>query len=321
MKITFLLLITCFSFHTKAQDSTYTVYWNEQTKKLEGSFFNHKKEGEWNKWNEKGQLIEKEIYQNGILIQNNKYKPKDNEVYTETNYHKNGMIKSSGKIILENKEGNWIYYNENGIETNVIRYKNGLGKEEYKIKKQKSTSKEFDTNGYLRGSYLDKDDNRSFGYLKLTQYGTLKYKHKLEDKPIRLQFSEIKYYYLGANKYVILESVKLKPCPSIGQTTYKNLSVKLVLSGRINLFATGLNCALVGTVGISHVKSDKVFIIQKGSKGEITQIRLGSKSNREKFLKLFDDDNQVRKELRVEVDRVEKNYSRIISIIRKYNSK
>ena len=160
MKFTFLLISMCLSMLSMAQDSSYVEYWKKDVKKLQGEFLNDKKEGEWERWNKKSNLIEKGTYQKGILIQKNIYNPKDDEEFTETNYYENGVIKSVGQIILESKEGAWTYYHEDGTVKNVIKYKGGLTKEEYKAKKLRSNNKDFNTNGYSRGNYLDEDGNK-----------------------------------------------------------------------------------------------------------------------------------------------------------------
>lgn len=295
----------------------------KKIKKSEGLFVGGKKEGVWNKWNEKGQLFETETFKTGSLILLRQYEPKDNEIYHETNFYDSGIKKSEGKIVLENKDGDWNYYNTDGSLIEVKNYKNGLdGDELKKLKEKKNNNNDFDTDGYLSGEYIDLNGVKARGYLKIDHFGSLRFKRKLDEKSQKLKLSELTSYYFGAQQFVKIKSVKIKACTPIGQAEYNDLMVKLVLSGKINLYSTTIQCNGMSSSGsVSSFKSNEIYIIQKGNDTETNQIRLGNKINRETFLKLFEDNIEIQSELAEEVNKVEVSYSTIISIINKYNTR
>lgn len=144
-----------------AQDSTLTRLWDNGEKKIEGKYKNGGKEGEWNKWNKKGELTEKSIFQQGnlttktvneyythtknllyekkifnsnaILIEKRLYSSQNNESYKIESYYNNGKIKSSGKILNGKKEGKWTAYNKDGNILVEQRLSSSQNKEPYKI--------------------------------------------------------------------------------------------------------------------------------------------------------------------------------------------
>tara|TARA_B100000809_G_scaffold145150_1_gene142759 strand:- start:184 stop:1044 length:861 start_codon:yes stop_codon:yes gene_type:complete len=148
-----LLFFTTSIIH--AQDSTYTNLWGNGIKKEEGIFSNRKKEGDWNKWNQKGELLEVENYISGILtsrtsniyfqhetnllyqqkkydgdnilMENRSYNFQDNNKYYVSIY-KNGNKVSKGKIFNNEKIGKWNHYNEDGTLSGIKNSKKSTTK-------------------------------------------------------------------------------------------------------------------------------------------------------------------------------------------------
>lgn len=125
------------------------VRWVYQSGRIKrtGKYNQGKKIGEWKtvyptgekkkiiKYNKNGDAIGnlKEWYLSGQL------KRKENMMLNGIGvwYHKNGQIECTGKFNKSGwRHGKWVYYNENGKETEVIHYKNGLKHGQY-VKKTK----------------------------------------------------------------------------------------------------------------------------------------------------------------------------------------
>ncbi|MGB0882717.1 MAG: hypothetical protein ACPGSO_07160 [Vicingaceae bacterium] len=147
----FILLTPTYSY---SQDSTFTIKWPDGKIKKEGVFVHEKKEGFWKEWNENGELIIVQEFQNdslisivnneyyshtngllyskkrynssNVLIESRSYKYRDNNVYHATLYNNRGNKQSSGKIKNKLKEGNWTFYNEEGKFLKVKKYKNNV---------------------------------------------------------------------------------------------------------------------------------------------------------------------------------------------------
>ncbi|MEM0998695.1 MAG: hypothetical protein AAGN35_16675 [Bacteroidota bacterium] len=110
----FLLLFT--TAGAFAQDKR-ASYYDNGSKKWEGTVIDGKKMGEWVYYYDNGQVQKEGIYREG--------KP-----YGEwTSYWRNGQQKSLGKYIVHNgepvKHGEWTFYHKNGAEQARGAYRGG----------------------------------------------------------------------------------------------------------------------------------------------------------------------------------------------------
>jgi antitoxin component YwqK of YwqJK toxin-antitoxin module len=137
------------------QDSTYTNLWENGIKKEEGIFSNKEKEGDWNKWNQKGELLEVENYISGILTSrtlNTYFQHETNLLYQQKKYdgnntlmehrsynfqdnnkyyvsiYQNGNKVSKGKVFNNEKIGKWNHYNEDGTLSEIKNSKKSTSK-------------------------------------------------------------------------------------------------------------------------------------------------------------------------------------------------
>jgi antitoxin component YwqK of YwqJK toxin-antitoxin module len=86
--------------------------------KSNGHYIQNKKSGEWNYWDENGNLIKLEQFKNGL----------NHGDYIE--YYSNGTIKVKGNYTITNeisiKHKYWFYYDDNGEKIKSIFYFEGI---------------------------------------------------------------------------------------------------------------------------------------------------------------------------------------------------
>ena len=417
MKKLILILSFLFVKSIYAQDSTYTRLWDNGEKKIEGIYKNGEKEGEWNKWNEKGELTEQSIYlrgilstktvneyylhtknllfekkivnSNNILVEHRWYFPQNNETYKIECYYDNGILKSSGKMVQGEKEGKWIAYNldgnilieqqfsssqikgpykifnyfdngnvesfgkmlngkqegkwtfydekgnvlssnnfKEGINVNNPNYqiiknqekeKKEIEKEnKEKMKAEQSIQKTYDNANFSKGYYINKKGTTIDCYFKegLLQSAKLIYKIDLSQKEEVLPLNDVKNFKIKEETYTVIDAIELKACNLIGEPIYENKITTDIIKGRINLYATSVQCLIpVGDEGYSRHTTD-VFIVKKGEGGIFQEMILKDNEYRKLIKKLVEDNEEIMKEINFE----EIIYNDLVSIIDKYNS-
>lgn len=329
------LIFISLSFGQTPQDSAYIAYWNASVKKTEGVFRDAKKQGTWSSWNKKGAILSREVYDNGILIKQKEYNPKDEEIYLETTFYRNGVIKSNGNIILGDKDGKWTFYKNDGNIDMAKTYVNGREESEVKelesrIKVANKENKKLEKlkKGYEKGSYVDENGMQVNGYFKLMDYNRLSIKHSLKEKANRVIVSGINNLQFGGSKYVVLDSLHMIICSPLGRRTHNNVVARHLINGRISLYIVEINCSSVpgggygggyGGVGnpIGISGGVEMLVIQKGMKSKPEHINLSNKKGREYF-KLLVNDN---KEFIAEIEEVKLKFADLRTLIPNYNSK
>lgn len=112
MKKIFGLLLIIIVFNS-CDNATQTNYYPNDFKKSEGRIYEDHKTGEWNYWDETGNLIKKEFY------------TRDEDLDHTESFYKNGQMKTSQYFQEGKPNKEWIYWNEKGQVIKKEFYENG----------------------------------------------------------------------------------------------------------------------------------------------------------------------------------------------------
>ncbi|MDB4534181.1 hypothetical protein N9242_04850 [Vicingaceae bacterium] len=345
----FLIFFTSYLL-TSAQDSTYTKKWDDDTKKFEQIFKNGNKDGIWREWNNQKELVKEIIYENDsivstteieyyshtkgliyesikynsdeIIIEKRVYQSNDSKSYALSSFYKNGKLKSKGRITLDNKIGNWSYYNDKG---ELIEIKKHIS-QKVKTPKQKSRQITKTNKNYKKGHYVTSTDKKVFGYFDKNGHSKLLFKTKPEDKGKLLILSDINKITIGSENFTVIDSIILKLCGPFNQIR-PNIIAKNRVQGDINLYSISFVCnsgggMMIGTNGMmsptqTGVSIDReVFIVRKLGTKEYIKVKKRRKLFRELIKELMKDKPKAMAEINVE----KIDYKNLIHILQKYNS-
>jgi len=334
-----------------AQKPMYIKHWSNGLKGIEGGYDTEgKKDGLWQKWNNKGELTGVIIYKGGSvdsktthdyytdtdsllyeskyynskknLIEHRVYTKKNNETYRITHFHENGKKKSVGNILNGKKDGKWKFYNEKGsfIESVYFKEKNP---EENFIKSEIKANYNPEKDRSIAGYYINKKGDKITGFFQEGSFLSPKLKFKIAPnrKPYKLDYSNILSYKYDTNSYVVIANIKIRRCNLLGLYD-KNKPAKILIEGKINLYSTYVNCNSGGYMGPNGVMmagvsySEEVFIIKKGRNGEFKEVREGNRKFRELIRELMQDNRTVMSE----IDFKTFNSTYLIPTIKRYNS-
>ncbi len=85
-------------------------YYENGMKRIEGSYKNGQRDGEWNAWYDNGNPWSKGFYNEGV------------ENGIKTVWHKNGQKYYEGPIINDQRAGIWKFWNEEGDLVKEVNY-------------------------------------------------------------------------------------------------------------------------------------------------------------------------------------------------------
>lgn len=150
-----------------------TEYYEDGTKKYEGTFKDGKPEGIHNLFNPKGEVIKTRVYVEGILTGEGIMDAAGNEQGPWEEYHSNGALRGKGEYKDGKRVGDWTFYHMNskteqkgkydkkGRPTGTWKwyYESGnlLREENYLEGKREGTMTEYSDSGSVitRGDYLE----------------------------------------------------------------------------------------------------------------------------------------------------------------------
>ncbi len=145
-----------------------------QTGKIKsiGGYRNGKKEGVHREYDENGEIVNSELYTNGILLAKGIYDEQGRKQKLWQYFYLTGEVKEQGQYINDKKTGTWKYFFLNGDIEQIGDYRNGLAEgtwrwyyenkelhleEEYIDGYEDGESREYDEQGKLiaSGNYIE----------------------------------------------------------------------------------------------------------------------------------------------------------------------
>lgn len=99
-----------------------TEYYEDGTKKYEGTFKDGKPEGIHNLFNPKGEVIRTKVYADGILTGEGIMDAAGNEQGPWEEFHPNGKLRAKGEYLNAKRTGEWMFYHANGKTEQKGRY-------------------------------------------------------------------------------------------------------------------------------------------------------------------------------------------------------
>jgi len=169
----------------------------------------------------------------------------------------------------------------------------------------------FSQNGqYERGYYLDSVNNKIYGYIKILNGSTIKFKNKNQEEKLTLDPDAIDGFNVNGFNYRVINNFKAKSDNVLAYKEYSSGFAKEIILGDISLFSY-----IITTNNVTYYEDAEYYFILKKTEKTPVQVFTRNKKFRRQMSELM-------KDKRFNSDKFDFNkikYQDIESIIKQYN--